>query len=114
MFTHVLDLGTEHEPCCHFVMSSPSITDSFSKLIPLPGCPSEIFDLSSFDVFKIEISKKDLLNAYLNRHLSIQNKLSILHYVLVHINDMDMVQEVSSVHLATYRFNVSLTKTLFS
>lgn len=108
LFTHVLDLGIEHEACCHFVTSSPSTLNSFSKLVPIPGCPSEILDLSSFDMYKSEVSRTDLIKTYLNRHLSIQNKLSILHYVLVHLNDLDMTQEVSGTLISQYLYHSNI------
>ncbi len=99
LFTHILDLGIAHEPCCHFVVPSQPTKNAFSKLVPVPGVTSEILDLTTFDVFKISVSKDLLLRSYFDEETSLQNKLSILHYVLNHLNDMETIRKVLKLYL---------------
>lgn len=95
LFTHVLDLGIAHEPCCHFVIDSPSISNSFLNLVPLSGTSSEILDLKTLDILRVSISKKQLIDSFNYDHASLNNKLSILHYILIHLCDMEFVNEVN-------------------
>lgn len=95
LFTHVLDLGIAHEPCCHFVIDSPSIKNSFLNLVPLPGTTSEVLDLKTLDILKISISKEALINSFSYTYGSLNNKLAILHYILVHLTDLEFVNEVN-------------------
>lgn len=94
LFTHVLDLGIAHEPCCHFIIDSPSITNSFLNLVPLPGTTTEVLDLKTFDILKLSLTRKKLIDSFNYKYASLNNKLSILHYILVHLNDMEFINEV--------------------
>ncbi|XP_065226070.1 protein pigeon isoform X2 [Planococcus citri] len=97
LFTHVLDLGIAHEPCCHFIMDSPSITNSFLNLVPVPGTLSEVLDLKTLEILKLSIPKRKLIESFNYKHASLNNKLSILHFILVHLNDTEFINELVSV-----------------
>ncbi|XKL59454.1 hypothetical protein PGB90_000470 [Kerria lacca] len=94
LFAHVLDLGISHEPCCHFAISTPLIDNSFSNLVPIPGTTSEVLDLSNLDILETFISKNQLIQSFNDENTSLHNKLSILHYILMHLNDMEMIKEI--------------------
>ena len=102
LFIHVLDLGIAHEPCCHFIINSPSIKNSFLNLVPLPGATSEVLDLKTLEILKISLTKKKLINAFNYEYASLHNKLSILHYILVHLNDMELINEVSCLYFILF------------
>lgn len=96
LFIHVLDLGIDHEPCCHFVVSTPATNISISNLIHLPGTSSEVLDITSLDIYQVSVSKNQLFSSFWDVDTTIHNRLSILHYILVHKNDMEMINEVKN------------------
>lgn len=56
--------------------------------------PAVMVDLCTMDLIEFEISNDDLINC-LTMMESVSNRLSILHYFLVHAGDFDAVEEVS-------------------
>lgn len=94
LYTHVLDVGIGHEPCCHFVIFGSPRMQNTANIVPVPGVTSETIDLKTLDLFKVTITKTQLLRAYLDENSSVDNKLSILHYLLTHLNDTETVCQV--------------------
>ncbi|XP_063238658.1 protein pigeon isoform X2 [Bacillus rossius redtenbacheri] len=99
LFTHLLDVGLSHEPCCHVLLSPvlAGVPASACRLVPLLGPAGEgpllTVDLGSLDLVPLAVGGGHLADAF--RHASsLDNRLAILHYFLVHRHDADMVAEL--------------------
>ncbi|XP_039752294.1 protein pigeon isoform X1 [Pararge aegeria] len=95
LFTHILDISPQHEPCCHIVIPmDPS--DSGPSLAPLHGWgPHTMVDLNTLDVVTMGVSEKDLTSTFKSDTV-IENKLAIMHYVIQHEGNMDLAEELIS------------------
>ncbi|CAH2256722.1 jg10955 [Pararge aegeria aegeria] len=93
LFTHILDISPQHEPCCHIVIPmDPS--DSGPSLAPLHGWgPHTMVDLNTLDVVTMGVSEKDLTSTFKSDTV-IENKLAIMHYVIQHEGNMDLAEEL--------------------
>ncbi|KAK6623966.1 hypothetical protein RUM44_010823 [Polyplax serrata] len=114
IFTHLLDIGLSHEPNCHILMSGilSMVPRNASRLIAIKSefteikrteedtelFPAVMVDLCTMDLIEFEISNDDLINC-LTMMESVSNRLSILHYFLVHAGDFDAVEEALSILL---------------
>lgn len=95
--THLLDIGVLHEPSCHITLTAelPSnLSPAGVKLVSIlktEGC--KVLNLATLDVIDLSISEAQLVGMF-KSETSFQNKLSILHYFLVHEGDSDIATEV--------------------
>lgn len=95
-FTHLLDIGINHEPCCHIMIPKPlQKTENYlMKLVPLSNDSDLVINLNTLEVFPLVVNNSHLIETFKkNNHL--ENKISIIHYLLVHLNEADVVAEVS-------------------
>ncbi|KAK3913788.1 Protein pigeon [Frankliniella fusca] len=110
LFTHLLDIGLEHEPCCHILFDNDSLTIPVSDtacLVPLLSTNAKessssnsklavtMLDLSTLDLIPISIAPAHFLSAFrggphgapvsgnVKRNHLLSNQLSILHHVLL-------------------------------
>lgn len=123
LFTHLLDIGLEHEPCCHILLDSDVLTIPVSEtaclvpLLPASGIKESssgnskpmviMLDLSTLDIVPISIAPAHFLCAFRGgphgttesgnkrKRYLLPNQLSILHYVLVHLGNNDLLLQVS-------------------
>ncbi|XP_051153319.1 protein pigeon [Leptopilina boulardi] len=111
-FTHLLEIGLHHQPCCHILCGPlPSVPTESSYLVPLLNihdgnkennsltkCSSNILtiDLPTLNLVTLTIPIKFLIETYSNEK-SIDVRLAILHYFFCHRNDLDIVGELISI-----------------
>ncbi|KZC07446.1 PREDICTED: protein pigeon [Dufourea novaeangliae] len=124
LFTHLLEIGTNHEPCCH-ILCGPltTIPSRSSYLVPLLEFESNnnkggkkkydtafhdgnnastypvtnilTIDLPTLDLVELTIPSDFLVEVY-RKETSAEVRLGILHYFLCHRNDMDIISELVS------------------
>lgn len=94
-FTHLLDIGISHEPCCHIMipMKLQPAEDFQMKLVPLFDESDLVINLNTLEVFPLVVTTQHLTDTFKNEtHLD--NRLSIIHYLLVHLFETDVITEV--------------------
>ncbi|XP_076179612.1 gamma-secretase activating protein pigeon [Ptiloglossa arizonensis] len=121
LFTHLLEIGTNHEPCCH-ILCGPltTIPSRSSYLVPLlelennnkgskkkydstslegsnatlhPNTNILTIDLPTLDLVQLTIPS-DFLAEVFRKETSTEVRLGILHYFLCHRNDVDIISEL--------------------
>lgn len=94
--THLLDIGAMHEPCCH-VTTTAELQDFGSdgvSLAPLYAFGKHtVLNVTTLDVVNIHVSAAQLTQTF-KSDTTIDNKLSILHFLLLHLGEVDAVAEV--------------------
>lgn len=104
LFTHLLDIGTSHEPMCHILTSSNilSTTDVQCHVVPLINVGENVaINLITLDLVTLKVTTAQLIETFKNDQ-SVDNKIAILHYLLVHRNEFESVSEVSK---TDYKFD---------
>ncbi|XP_020282693.1 protein pigeon isoform X2 [Pseudomyrmex gracilis] len=126
LFAHLLEIGVNHEPCCHILCGPPpSVPSRDSYLVPLfdldnsnkgtrknshpdskTSCSdgNSLFanssiltiDLPTLDLVRLTISPDFLVEVF-RKETSVEIRLGILHYFLCHKNDMEIIAELMSV-----------------
>ncbi|KAJ8923935.1 hypothetical protein NQ315_006711 [Exocentrus adspersus] len=96
--TQILDIGLMHEPCCHITVK-PIIRDVETHLLCLaPVVSTEkryALNLATLDLINMDLPTSLLIETFKSDTL-LENKLSILHYIILHTEDMDTVFELIS------------------
>lgn len=103
---HLLDVGLAHEPACHV-----TLLDRFGEQARLASALGGIvLDLCTLDVVEVVVDQQLLKDSFRVVN-SPENRLSILHHLLVHRKDVDSAVEVSFVFISkqiafTFPYNV--------
>ena len=118
-FTHLLEIGVNHDPCCH-ILCGPldSVPSQSSYLVPLLdvnarppsngkktgyAINSEVnglahdhvsntltIDLPTLDLVTLSITTDFLMEVF-RKETSVQGRMGIIHYFLCHRNDLETV-----------------------
>ncbi|XP_048489320.1 protein pigeon isoform X2 [Plutella xylostella] len=95
LFTHLLDVSLSHEPCCHIVLPTEDCVTSPS-LAPILGWgPNAMVDLNTLDVVTMSVAEKDLVDMF-KSSTPLENKLSIMHYLVHHEGNLELAEELIS------------------
>lgn len=93
----LLDVGLSHEPSSHV-----TLTDQFDGIetyrmcfTPIINCGNHaILNLTTLDVLDLTINVRQFKEAF-ETMASVENRLSIIHYLMVHEKDLESVVDVS-------------------
>lgn len=94
LLTHLLDTCPNHQPCCHITLSADRPTTGDLTSLHSTNDSTALIDLSTLMMYKLEVSKSSLLEIFSLPYSRLENKLSIIHYLLVHRFDFDVVLEL--------------------
>lgn len=89
----LLDIGTMHEPCCHVTVSQ-NFNNQPVSLAPLYAFGKHsALNLATFDVVNLNLTIGQLVQAFKSK-TTLENKLSILHYLLLHASETEIVAQL--------------------
>lgn len=95
LYTHLLDVGLSHEPCCHIVLPNINSENGPSLSTLIGWGPNTMIDLSTLDIVTIVVTEKELIAAF-KSDISMENKISILHYFIQHECNSEAADELVS------------------
>lgn len=95
--THLLDIGFSHDPSCHIITTAREIPGldlerTCLTLVDTLGNYS-VLNMPTLDIIDLRVSTEQLAETF-KKTTSLENKLSIIHYLLVHKNETENVIEV--------------------
>ncbi|XP_063829599.1 protein pigeon [Ostrinia nubilalis] len=111
LFTHLIDISLYHEPCCHIVLPLEE-TEGGPSLGPLLGWgPHAMVDLKTLDVVTMTVQEKDLAATFKSATV-VENKLAIMHYLILHEGNFELAEELISWMCVNQRVGPGLERVL--
>uniref|UniRef100_A0A1Y1MZ75 Gamma-secretase-activating protein C-terminal domain-containing protein n=2 Tax=Photinus pyralis TaxID=7054 RepID=A0A1Y1MZ75_PHOPY len=104
--TQLLDVGILHEPTCHITIPSEPLDVEPQQIIFVPALKmgkATVLNITSLEVIDLTVTIPQLLQTFKN-NTTLENKLSIMHYLLVHRNDMEAAMELFTSQIDTLIF----------
>lgn len=98
MFVHLLDIGISHEPGCHIVCPPFSNQAQVTHLVPCLKWGPIAYDSVTLDLVSLTVNKSHLMETFKSDE-SLDNRLGILHYFVVHLNDVESISELVNIIL---------------
>ncbi|KYQ56335.1 Protein pigeon [Trachymyrmex zeteki] len=97
LFVHLLEIGVNHEPCCHILCGPPpSIPSHGNSLLANSNTSILTIDLPTLDLVQLTIPSDFLIEVF-RKETSVEVRLGILHYFLCHKNDIEIIAELMSI-----------------
>ncbi|GJQ76606.1 hypothetical protein Trydic_g15469 [Trypoxylus dichotomus] len=97
--THLLDVGFSHDPSCHIITTAREIPrlelDKTCLALVATLGKHCVLNMSTLDIIDLHVSTTQLVETF-KETTSLENKLSIIHYLLVHKNETESVLELLS------------------
>ena len=93
----LLDIGSNHEPSCHILMpvNIPGLEPHQTNLAHVETLGKHcVLNLPTLDVVDLFLPTAQFVESFEEIN-SVENRLSILHHLLVHEEDVDTAIEVS-------------------
>lgn len=94
--THLLDIGAMHDPSCH-IITKPLMSEFESYKLSLTALVSlgkdYVTNLQTLDLIEMSVSTPLLVQTFKSDTI-LENKLSIIHYLILHRGDLETVSEV--------------------
>ncbi|KAL3289631.1 hypothetical protein HHI36_023041 [Cryptolaemus montrouzieri] len=92
--TQLLDIGINHEPCCHVTLK-PFLTEIESHLLCLAPLATHEFlvNIATLDMIELKITEELLLTTFKNEG-SLENRIAIFHYLMQHLEASELALEL--------------------
>ncbi|KYN13850.1 Protein pigeon [Trachymyrmex cornetzi] len=97
LFAHLLEIGVNHEPCCHILCGPPpSIPSHGNSILANSNTSILTIDLPTLDLVQLTIPSDFLIEVF-RKETSVEVRLGILHYFLCHKYDIEIIAELMSI-----------------
>ncbi|CAH1393019.1 unnamed protein product [Nezara viridula] len=106
-FIHMLDLGIGHQPCCHIMLPHRAESTEHWFAIKISTSSSTLLNMKTLQTYTLDISYQVLLDFFYDPNIGLYNKLSIIHYILVHMQEFDIICQLLTT-IAEYGLNPAL------
>ncbi|KAK5644560.1 hypothetical protein RI129_005860 [Pyrocoelia pectoralis] len=104
--TQLLDVGILHEPTCHVTVPSEPLHMEPQQIIFVPALKmgkATVLNITSLELIDLNVTTQQLIQTF-KSDTTLENKLSIIHYLLVHRNEMEAVMELFTSQIDTLIF----------
>lgn len=90
----LLDIGAMHEPCCHVTVNQNFNIEHMSLAPLYTFGKHSALNLATLDVVEVSVPLTQLVKTFKSQETTLQNKLSILHYLLLHAGETETAAQL--------------------
>lgn len=90
----LLDIGSMHEPCCHVTVNQNFNIDQMSLAPLYTFGKHSALNLVTLDIINVNIPLTQFTQTFKSPQTTLQNKLSILHYLLLHASETEIAAQL--------------------